>query len=133
MIALLLSLYLLPPEAATRLVAAGDTWMTRTLLAVVQRESQGVRVGEHPGDRWCSEQMRRNAIRTGWLSERCRGPGYSVHGAHGLSYSYNARYAWLSWLCWPAAFDIPIVSALAAKRKAQKLCRRRRRNDWCPR
>jgi hypothetical protein len=131
---LLAWLLLLPPVPASRVAAhaLGRPDLADDIVAVTRRESRGVRVGVHECDAWASRRVREAAIRTGWLDERCRNApphGWSTRGAHGLMAGFNLRYLGTT-ACVPWVLDIPIVSAVAAVRKAAAVCPD---NPWCHR
>ena len=132
MIALFIWALLLPPEPASRVAAhaLGRPDLADEMVTVTRRESSSTRVGVHWKDAWANRCMRENAIRTGWLSERCRDQGvYSPRGIQGLAWAYNAKYLGLGWLCMPSIFDVPIFSAVASVRKFEAVCPE---NGWCP-
>jgi len=71
--------------------------------------------------------MYNNATRVGWLNPQCpfhRGsPGrFSTRGVHGLSAAYSLRF--LGSCVPPEALDVPLLSAIAAARRAMSQCRR---------
>ena len=116
------------PEAATRFAAR--VWapgLERELLAICHRESRcSKRISVHARDAHHTSRAYRKAIERGWLRGWCQGPGggWSTRGAHGLMAAYHLRYLGIP--CLPAAaLDVPIFSAVAAARKAARLCKTR--------
>lgn len=131
----LLQLAQLEPRAATVLAAKvlGADDLVPELLALVDVESRGVRVGVHtrhvarrPGRAFWDR-----AVAAGWLrpdicDEHMRGDGdaagWGIRGAHGHAAAYAVRYLGE---CVPAAaLDVPFLSAVAAVRRLRVLERR---------
>lgn len=105
----------------------GRPELSDELLAICRRESHCRLVGVHPADQWAGPRMRANALRVGWLDRRCafhRGAPeeFSTRGVHGLSAAYSLRF--LGECVPPEALDVPLLSAIAAARRALSQCRR---------
>jgi hypothetical protein len=128
--ATLLRLAITDPVASSWVAAslAGEPSLGAELVAICRRESRCRPIGAHPRDAASGPLMRRKALAVGWLDEQCvwhHGDGYrfSTRGAHGLSASYSLRF--LPGCLPPEALDVPLLSAVAATRRAQALCRSR--------
>jgi len=117
------------PVASSMLAASlvGQPDLGQELVAICRRESNCRMVGVHPADQWAGRRMYNNATRVGWLNPQCpfhRGsPGrFSTRGVHGLSAAYSLRF--LGSCVPPEALDVPLLSAIAAARRAMSQCRR---------
>jgi hypothetical protein len=71
--------------------------------------------------------MYRNAMRVGWLDPTCtfhRGDPsrFSTRGVHGLSAAYSLHF--VGGCVPPEVLDVPLVSAIAAARRAREQCTR---------
>ena len=106
---------------------AGSPTLGKEISAIAWRESRHTRVGIHKGDSWASGTAYKRALAKGYISPLCPvwGPPkeYGVRGAHGLMSAYHLRYLPIPCLP-PQVFDIPVVSAYAAAKKAQDICKR---------
>lgn len=87
-------------------------------------------LGVHVGDAWAGRRVYDGLVRRGKVDAACQfyAPDgtsewyeqWSTIGNHGLMYGYNRRHIGT---CFPIQwFEIPIVSALAAARKARSYC-----------
>lgn len=125
----LLRIALLDPVAASWLGAAltGHPDLGPELVAICRRESHCRLVGAHAVDAWAGGLMRRKALRAGWLDEGCgfhrgRPERFSTRGVHGLSAAYSLRF--VGGCLPPEVLDLPLVSAVAAARRADHQCER---------
>jgi hypothetical protein len=116
------------PRAASALAAllVGQPTLAPELTAICRRESHCRIVRAHTEDAWAGVVMRRNALRVGWLDPRCRfhhgdPTRFSTRGSHGLSAAYSLRF--VAPCVPPEVLDIPLVSAIAAARRARAQCR----------
>jgi hypothetical protein len=116
------------PVTSSALAAGlvGEPGLAPELVHICRRESHCRWVGAHPQDAWAGGLMQRKALRVGWLDRACRHhrgapERYSTRGAHGLSAAYSLRF--LGACMPPEVLDIPLVSALAAARRAKRQCR----------
>jgi len=103
----------------------GRPELSDELLAICRRESHCRIVGMHTADRWAGQRMRANALRVGWLDSQCvfhhgAGVRFSTRGVHGLSAAYSLRF--LGDCVPPEALDVPLLSAIAAARRAVSQC-----------
>ncbi|HET6585712.1 MAG TPA: hypothetical protein VFG69_19775 [Nannocystaceae bacterium] len=103
----------------------GQPELADELLAICRRESHCRFVRAHEADRWAGPRMYANAMRVGWLDSSCvfhRGAParFSTRGVHGLSAAYSLRF--LGSCVPPEALDVPLLSALAAARRAESQC-----------
>lgn len=127
MLLLIIRLLTLDPIPASHLAAR---WVGSVpgaeLASIARRESRGRWIGIHEGDRWLSSAAHRRALSRGWLRPWCpfhRSPeGMGTRGAHGLVAAYSLR--WLGPCVPPEALDVPLLSAIAAARRAAHQCRR---------
>ena len=120
------------PEVATRVAAhAWAPGLVDELVGICRRESRCRRkVSEHARDSHHGRKVYARAVERGWLRPFCQAPGegWSTRGSHGLMAGYHVRL--LGVPCLPAsAMDVPLLSAIAAARKAQRLCRTRQACD----
>ena len=120
-----LLLALQDPETATRVAArVFAPGLEGELVGICRRESRCRRaIGEHDRDGHHAPRVYARAVARGWLSPVCQKPGegWSTRGNHGLMAGYHVRL--LGVPCLPAkALDVPLLSAVAAARKAQRLC-----------
>jgi len=117
---LILLLTLIPPAPASRIVKA-LTGTDVDLVAICERESACQPIGVHPEDAWASTHMRRAAMRVGWLKPWCpftrRRAGWGPRGAHGQSAAYSLHF--LGPCLPPELLDVPLLSAIAAVRRAE--------------
>jgi hypothetical protein len=118
-------LHLSQPEAATRFAAqVFAPGLESELVAICKRESKCKRaISIHRGDAMHHGRVWRRAVARGWLQPWCQDSreGWSTRGSHGLMAGYHMRY--LGVPCLPAAaLDVPLLSAIAAARKAARLC-----------
>ncbi|MBK6923290.1 MAG: hypothetical protein IPH07_38230 [Deltaproteobacteria bacterium] len=116
------------PRASSAIAAllVGQPSLATELTHICRRESHCRVVAAHPADAWAGASMRRNAIRVGWLDPRCPfhhgdPERFSTRGTHGLSAAYSLRF--LGDCLPPEVLDVPMVSAIAAARRAQAQCR----------
>jgi hypothetical protein len=115
--------------AASSVFAAnviGHPELADELVWICRRESHCELVGVHDGDRAAGRSMHANAMRVGWLDPSCafhRGDPqrFTTRGPHGLSAAYSLRF--LGACLPPEALDIPLLSAIAAARRATAQCR----------
>ncbi len=141
MIILTLFLMLLDPVASTRLAAgAVDARMEVELLRICHRESRCRRVGVHNIDAWASHVAYERAERVGWIDGTCQpekplsealrssrdsARRWSSRGSHGLMAAYHLRFLEVPCLP-PEILDVPIFSAIAAARKLDSICEKRK-------
>lgn len=83
---------------------AGEPELAPCISAIAWRESRHELVSIHEGDAWMAGRL---------------GEGWSTRGVHGqvAAYSWPHVPAWLRWLG-PVVLDVPLVSAVAAARRA---------------
>lgn len=137
---LVLRLLSLSPREATLAGASIAGWpeFAPELLSICKRESPGHdctrTVGIHGNDApRAVERFYRKAVTRGWLdpvgcpehraetfAEMQR---FSVRGVHGLAAAYSLRFLEGECLA-PEVLDIPLVSAVAATRRAREMCER---------
>lgn len=129
-LAWLLDIFLLvfEPTAASAVGAgiAGEPGLADELVRICRRESHCRVIGAHAGDAWAGPLMYRKALRAGWLTRDCpfhRGDPhrFSTRGVHGMAAAYSLRF--LGDCLPPEALDIPLLSAVAAARRAKAQCR----------
>jgi hypothetical protein len=114
-------------SSAVAAVVVGQPELAPELVEICRRESHCRWVGMHAPDAWAGTRMFRNALRVGWLDPRCgfhRGARerFSTRGVHGLSAAYSLRF--VGGCLPPEVLDVPLVSAIAAARRAREQCRR---------
>jgi hypothetical protein len=126
--AALLRFAITDPVSSSMLAAGlvGEPALGAELVAICRRESRCRPIGAHPRDAASGPLMRRKALGVGWLDADCiwhhgDGTRFSTRGAHGLSASYSLRF--LPGCLPPEALDVPLLSAIAAARRAQAQCR----------
>jgi hypothetical protein len=111
---ILASLFWLDPKPAARMVAPG-------LESVCSRESRCQRVGVHEADRWMERIVHQRALERGLLQSWCpwhRSPeGMATRGAWGTVAAYTLHH--LGPCLPPSVLDVPILGALAARRRAE--------------
>lgn len=135
---IILRLLSLDPREATLVAAKVAGWpeLGPELVKICKRESPGQdcrrRVGLHLNNTpRAIRRFYRKAVEHGWLDpERCpehraatlkEMERFAVRGNHGLAAAYSLRF--LEVPCAPPeALDVPFLSALAATRRAQKMC-----------
>jgi len=117
------------PVASSLLAAAlvGEPALGPELVAICRRESHCRPIGAHPVDAWAGPLMRKKALDVGWLDPACPfhhgdGTRFSTRGVHGLSAAYSLRF--LGGCLPPEALDVPLLSAIAAARRALDQCER---------
>jgi hypothetical protein len=122
----LVRLALFDPRVASLLGAlvTGQPQLGPELIHICERESHCRPVGAHKRDMQAGPTMYRNAMRVGWLDDECifhRGDPkrFSTRGVHGMAAAYTLR--WLP-CSPPEVLDIPLVSAIAASRRAEHQC-----------
>lgn len=110
------------------------------LVHICRRESHCRPVRAHEIDAWAGPLMKRKALKVGWLDESCvfhhgTPERFSTRGIYGLSAAYSLRF--LDACLPPEVLDVPLVSAIAAARRAQHQCetkgacsRSQRRREW---
>jgi hypothetical protein len=128
-IADLIRVALFEPTVASTLGAllTGQPELAPELVAICERESHCRPVGIHVKDASAGKLMRRKALRAGWLDRNCPFHSgsprrFSTRGVHGISAAYSLRF--LGSCLPPEALDIPLLSAIAASRRAAYQCRR---------
>lgn len=114
-------------SSAVAAVVVGQPELAPELVHICRRESHCRWIGAHATDAWAGTRMFRNAVRVGWLDPGCkfhRGarPRFSTRGVHGLSAAYSLRF--IGTCLPPEVLDVPLVSAIAAARRAREQCRR---------
>lgn len=126
---LLLSLLSLPKEPASRLaVMLVNTPMSAAeLVSIARRESRGVSYkGVHDGDAWAEKRVWKRAHARGKLSAWCpfhwSPEGMSTRGVHGMMAGYSLHY--LGACLPPQVLDVPLLSGIAAARRARRTCER---------
>lgn len=138
----LLRIALWDPVGASMLGAAlvGAPELGPELVHICRRESHCRPVGAHEVDAWAGPLMYRKAVGVGWLDPACpfhhgSSERFSTRGVHGLAAAYSLRF--LPDCLPPEVLDVPLVSAIAAARRAQHQCRRhgacdrtQRRRRW---
>lgn len=119
------------PVASSVLAAnlVGQPELARELVWICRRESHCQLTGVHRNDQWAGPRMFTNAMRVGWLDSQCRfhrglPQRFSTRGVHGLSAAYSLRF--LGGCLPPEVLDVPIMSAVAAAKRARSQCRRHR-------
>lgn len=127
----LLDLFLLvfDPTVASAVGAGvvGEPQLAEELVRICRRESHCRLIGAHAADAWAGPLMHRKAMRAGWLRRDCPFhvgdlERFSTRGVHGMSAAYSLRF--LGACLPPEALDVPLLSAIAAARRAQAQCRR---------
>ncbi len=131
LVSFLLRLWAASPAEANAWVAGEDVRLRVTLDRTCLRESRCKRLGVHAVDAHHGPSVWRAARRAGYLTPGCPGhddpnAGWATRGAHGLmaGYHWPLLPAWLQ-CAPPSVFDVPLVSAYVAARKAMVLCERR--------
>lgn len=126
--ATLLRFALADPVSSSWMAAGlvGEPSLGTELVAICRRESRCRPIGAHPRDASSGPLMHRKATIVGWLDPDClwhHGDGYrfSTRGAHGLSAAYSLRFLG-GWCLPPEALDVPLLSAIAAARRARAQC-----------
>lgn len=114
-------------SSAVAAVVVGQPELAPELIHICRRESHCRWIGAHATDAWAGTRMFRNAVRVGWLDPSCqfhRGARqrFSTRGVHGLSAAYSLRF--IGRCLPPEVLDVPLVSAIAAARRAREQCRR---------
>ena len=122
----------LSPSSAAHVAAWVYDVPAEALLRVCHRESRCTAVGEHRIDAHLSTASYWGQVRLGHLDPRCQDPGgWATRGAWGLNAS--AHWQYLPPCYQPQWLDVPIVSAVVAAQKWERVCRGKRRRRWCPR
>lgn len=131
MLTLILAALALPPIPAAKIAARALDVPEQALVAITIRESRGQRIGVHEIDAWASRRACRKARRVRWLAEDvdCTTGDWATVGPQGLFTAYHLRFVGLA--RWPWVFRIPLVSAVAAARRWDAICRTRP-DSWCP-
>lgn len=118
----------LDPVASSVLAAGfvGQPDLAQELAWICRRESHCQLTGLHDADSWAGPRMFANAMRVGWLDSQCRfhrgdPQRFSTRGVHGLSAAYSLRF--LGDCLPPEILDVPMLSAIAAARRARAQCR----------
>lgn len=114
-------------SSAVAAVVVGDPALAPELVGICRRESHCRWVGAHVHDAWAGPTMYRNAVRVGWLDPSCRfhrgdRTRFSTRGVHGLSAAYSLKF--VGGCVPPEVLDVPLVSAIAAARRAREQCTR---------
>lgn len=127
LLAWFLRVALTDPIGSSALAAAlvGEPSLAPELVAICRRESHCRPIGAHAIDRWAGPLMHRKAMRVGWLDAECpfhhgAPERYATRGAFGLSAAYSLRF--IGACMPPEALDVPLISAIAAARRAQYQC-----------
>lgn len=110
---------LLSPRAASVLapLLIGEPSIIPAMLKICERESHCQVIGVHDNDARYSRGAWKNAVRVGWLSERCQAyhDGWSTRGAWGTIAAYTVRHLGE---CKPAwILDVPMLGAIASARR----------------
>jgi hypothetical protein len=116
-------------SSAVAAVVVGEPALAPELIGICRRESHCRWVGQHVHDAWAGPTMYRNAVRVGWLDPQCPfhhgdRSRFSTRGVHGLSAAYSLHY--VGGCVPPEVLDVPLVSAIAAARRAREQCTRLR-------
>jgi len=104
------------------------------LIEICKRESRCKPIKIHAIDSWAASRVYDKQVSRGVLNPACqhKAQGWSTRGAFGLIAAYHMHYLPSIPCVPPQVFDVPLISAIVAAKKYERICLKVARNAWCP-